>query len=66
MGLGKSSRSPKFVKAKSEEELQRLMLSLQLRLGLELKWLTIYRVGSDVVAWYFLDRKLEDVFKELV
>ena len=65
MGIGNARRAPRFISAGSEEELQKKMLELQLSLHLELKWLTIYKNGKSVYAWYFFENETKDILKEL-
>jgi len=51
--IGNIKRSPKFIRAKTEEELQLKILKMQLLTGKEYPFLTIYPVKGGVIAWYY-------------
>jgi len=51
--IGNMKRSPKFIRAKNEEELQKKILLLQLQHACEYRWLTIYPTKGGLVGWYY-------------
>ena len=63
--IGNSKRSPRFIKAKTEEELQDKLLKMQILTGMEYAYLTIYRVKGGVVAWYYDIPKLTEKVEAL-
>lgn len=52
--------SPRFLKARSEKELERRLFLLALSRSIHLVVTTIYPVKDGVVAWFYLDNKPED------
>jgi len=63
--VGNSKRSPRFIKAKSEKELQKKILLMQLHTYKEYAFISIYPVKGGVVAWYYSDTNLlEEAIKE--
>ena len=62
MSVGNSLRIPRHVRAKNEEELEEAILELQIIMGKEFRWLTVYPVKGGVVGWYY-DFKQPEIVK---
>jgi hypothetical protein len=56
--VASAKRSPRFIKAKSEDELQRLILRMQILTGREYMFLNIYPVKGGVVGWFYAEADL--------
>lgn len=54
--------SPRFLKARNEQELEKKLLILAMQRSIHLEVTTIYPVKDGVVAWFYLDN---DPFKML-
>jgi hypothetical protein len=52
--------SPRFIKARSEKELEKRLFLLALSRSIHLVVTTIYPVKDGVVAWFYLDNKPSD------
>lgn len=61
--IGNIRRSPKFIRAKTEEELQLMILKMQLLSGKEYAFLTIYPVKGGVIAWYYDASSFKDIVR---
>jgi hypothetical protein len=50
---GNIRRAPKFIRAKSEEDLHQKIIDLQLATHREYSFISIYPLGRGIVAWYY-------------
>lgn len=61
---GNSRRVPFPIKAKTEEELHRKILKLQITTGKQFHFISFYRAKGQVVGWYVdVAEKFEDAVR---
>jgi hypothetical protein len=51
--IGNIRRSPRYIRAANEDELQKKILLLQVQTGREYSFLTVYPIKNGVIAWYY-------------
>ena len=64
--LGSSNIIPRAIRAKSVKSLERKIHELQLKKGMEYKFISFYFDGTDHVGWYYIHLTETEQLTELM
>ena len=64
--LGDSNIIPRAIKAKNAKTLERKIHALQLKKGMEYKFISFYHDGENHVGWYYILLSENEQINELI